>query len=808
MSLDSETARDFDRPSEGYEYPSISSEQQPFFDESSFIEQDDADYRFRISSGPNAGSPFAVHAESRHEPVSHIQMAVGARPVSKSKLRSAEEARLPSPQMYQLAMNNSANCLKRGDVDSSVAWFVEAPAVPIAFASQYARTAGLVKDLRDQLMQERSDNIPLLCSFAISCASKGFPHFLYRLLPHIARFSAYERLNPFWNEFSQRARNTFKIYRPASSMPLLERTLIQLGNRIVRTLYLSEKYVDSLNFLKDLRSEERPLADPKDVAIEPDTYRIFLEELHRHQAHPSLIAQVESLYKADYVQSASADESTSSASSLHIPEVGSRNTVPDASHGISEEYATPSEGAADLLHPKAEENILAITPKAEFTRLCEMVQRGETIDRKTLTEFSRLCVERDVSYLFRTLARKMAVPTSERLQQQLFGQMARGHLPSVRVLSKFIDTCLQGRQPELAVQLGKWMQKQGMRYGSLWACARIHRLIKRGDRRSARDALQLYHDHFLLNGLPEPITRYLQKLDDSMEVQPSKFEHSLALPSESANASLAQIPSLEGEWRAASGKLRLPASSHSIVLAIQAWLTMFPTEASVTETYRSFLAVSYVDSEDARIPSQLMPDQVSFGPFLKYLSRKGKVAEAMRILNDMKERGVMPNAHNWDTVIGGFAKTGNYKMVGNIIQRMQHAQEILVHGQLSVDEERAFDQAGDSNSSLPQYVAVAGANGNPELGDMHRLLEGFEFQPPTIVTYTTTIRGFALAGKLERARYYMKKMFTARGPDGDLLYRFGRTPQAEKVLDILARMDRLAETGRRVSQRRVYAKLQ
>lgn len=791
ISLDSETARDFDRPSEGYEYPSIAGEQQSFLDEASFIEEDEADYRFKIPApSSQASTPSFSTTVETEDLVPQMHMALGARALSRAKL-NPNSAVLSIPQMHQVAMNNSANCLKRGDLDSALAWFIDAPVVPIAFSNQYARIATLTYDLRDRLMQERSNNIALLMSFATSCASKGFPRCLYRIVPHIARFSTYERLKPFWNDLCQQARRSFKLYRPASSMPLLERTLLQVGNRVIRNLYLSENYLDALRFLKDIRSQERRHADPSVSAVEFDTYRIFMEELKRHNTHPALYSEVESLCQTDY--------GTLQVASPLAEEEIRQETTTSASLDAPGEY----EARASRLEPTAK----LLTPKTEYNRLSGLVMRGETIDRQVLSNFSKLCIANDSSYLARSLARTMAMSSSEKESRLLINEMRQGELPTARRLSSFIDTCVRSRQQQTAANLGRWMEKQGMRFRGLWIIARMHRLVRQGDERAARDALQLYKDNYLSNGLPEPIIRYFETIEDRGQERREVQDSFLALAEPGSNQSddLATLT----EDQLVQERSRIPASSHSIAMAIQAWLILNPHESNITETYQSFLSVSYAVDEDFRTPSQLMPDQVTFGVFLQNLSRNGKHTQAMRVLEDMKKRGIMPNQHNWDTVIGAFAKAGSHQVVANVISRMENAQgrfQQQDHQASGYEAEVTTSETPPSNYTMKPF-AVTERQYDPELGDINRLLEGFQFYPPTLVTYTTTIRGFAIAGRLDKAKYYMKKMFTARDLDGDLLYRFGKSSHAEKVLDIITQMSNLADVGRKVSQRREYSKV-
>ncbi|KAK9893622.1 hypothetical protein P389DRAFT_175223 [Cystobasidium minutum MCA 4210] len=805
VALDSDTARDFDLPSSGYEYPSIAgtAEEPSLFDGASFVEPDDAQYHFDLPlTSAKSNRRNSKTAESSRAADSYVRQQAGDTQMGPSPSSASIEAvveqiklspqdlALSSSRMAMVALGNAANCLKRNDLDSAVSWFIESPPFPSTFASQRARLELLVSTLCAKLLEERSQEMPLLMAFATAAASKGFASLLLRLIPHISRFSPYEKLDPFWKEFSNRARAAAKNSKAETS---IDRTLNRIGNRIIRSLCLSENYVDGLKFLRLMRSQGQSSLQPGAKPIESETYRIFLEELRRHDTHPSLYEGVKICSNADYPKlpkvaaEAASTPSNVAGTATEPSNLAQRQAQVDALAASAAEHVQPS----------------ATSAKLDYVRLARKAQTGEIIGTEELAHFAELCQRDGVSYLQRSLAKKMAMTSAERQYKALVDEMTEGQLPTTTRLSSFIEYCIQGRQPRLADNLGEWMQNRSMRFRSLWVCARIHRLIRKGEKKAAYDALRIYKQHFFFNGLPQPILDFFKTLDDTPLVIPPAqptlaqneeeqglvritTENGLAMPTETASGDQ-PMPSSE--------HVRVPASSHSIAMAIQAWLQFDGRVENINATYDSFIKVSYLESEDVRTPTHLMPDQVSFGPFLKHLSRLGQTSDAMAVMRGMLRRGVMPNAHNWTTVLGGFAKEGHRNMVSGIMKRMDKAAVAERHGIAPDQLNQELGEAYNRGTNVPYFTASS-----PKA--VNRLLDGFTFYPPTLATYVTVIRGLCLAGDLEKAKYYVRDMFAARTVSGDRLYKFGENKQAETALDVIMQMDKLATLGRVVTYRR------
>lgn len=798
VALDSDTARDFDRPSSGYEYPSIAGAEEPsFLDEASFIEPDDAEYHSNwspsISSDPQ---PTPSH-QRQVENIQPQQVGPSTLAVPLPKAHTQDLA-LSNSRMAMLALGNAANCLKRNDLDSAVAWFIDSPPVPSTFASQRMRLELLVSSLSTKLLEERSQDMSLLKAFAVAAASKGFSRQLLRVIPHISRFSTYERLEPFWKDFTTNARDAYKSTKRESHLPALERSVFRIGNRIVRSLCLSGNYVDCLKFVRLLRADSQLHTSPTLKAIEAETYRILMEELRRHKTHPSLFEEVKRCSTIDYPEAALGPPTTMSAATAKTAKAPTSEPVNMAQRQA--QLAALAESASEHTLPSV------TSAKSEYLRLSRIAHGGYPIDAAELGRFAELCRRDDATYLQKSLARKMAMSGAERKHRDLIEQMQEGRLPSTSTLSAFIEHCLQGRQPKLVEHMGEWMQSRSMRFRSLWLCARIHRLIAKESKKAAYDALQIYKEHFMYNGLPVPIVDFFKSTGSSPLTIPSSHSRLppvleqpvLLLAPEGEEGSIESIePATLDESRPSRSfdNVRVPASSHSIALAIQAWLQFDRRLENVNATYESFVKVSYAEGEAVRTPTHLMPDQVSFGPFLKHLSRLDRTSDAMPIMHAMRKRGVMPNAHNWTTVLGGFAREGHRNMVSGIMKRMDKAVLAERHGASPQELDLDLVGAYNRNRRVPYYTASS-----PRA--VNEVLDGFTFYPPTLATYVTVIRGLCLAGDLEKAKYYVRDMFAARTISGDRLYRFGENKQAEAALDVIMQMDKLATVGRVVTHRR------
>lgn len=779
VALDSETARDFDRPSKGYDYPSIGDAgDYNFLDEASFVEPDDAEYHVKFSLSREPRLALEESEDAQHTIHRTVMGTRALTPNDKQRQTALSDSR-----RAMLALGNAANCLQRNDLDSAVAWFIDAPKVPVSFANQQQRLQSLVNSLTLKLMENRPQDIPLLMAFATSAASKGCARQLLRLIPHISRFSSYDRLEPFWKQLFTEVQASASSRHSESSPSTLDPILSRLGNRIIRSLFLSEDYSGALKFLELLRAQVHRLPEQGKPAIESETYRIFLEEIQRRTVDPSIYGQVDHYRKADHPElfSSSPSESKSASPTLDV-----KDALPKRS--------SLQDDAIDLL-PSAK----PVTPKSEYARITEMIYRGESVDQQEVAAFASLCNESDTAYLYRALKRKLAVSSVEREYRRLKTQMTEGRLPQVKSLAAFINHCRDARQPELALKLDIWMGKQEMRFKSLWMLARMYRLVHRGDKQGPQEALRFYKKHFMHDGLPAPILEYFKSLPDTY-VEKEYVQLHLAAPVEGSSLAIPEEAGFFSQARYNPVRSRLPASSHGIAMAIHAWLKINPREENIMETYRSFIRVSYTDKMAVRTPAHLMPDQVSFGPFLKYLTRIGKSFEALNIAQGMRERGVMPNAHNWATVAGGFAREGNRKMVAAILTRMREAALPVPGKDRRTTQSQHLASEGTVQEAQPTRKQTRTQSLTQKTSDAS--LEGFTFHPPSIVTYVTIIRGLLLAGDVDKAKDYSQAMFVARGASGERLYRFGENPKAEAALDIMLNMGKLAEQGRRSTTRR------
>jgi pentatricopeptide repeat protein len=448
------------------------------------------------------------------------------------------------------------------------------------------------------------------------------------------------------------------------------------------------------------------------------------------------------------------------------------------------------------LAAKLSRNLRIREARADYHRLGEEIHKGNLPNQVELARFAALCQEHNCLHYYERILERVAITQVEAQKRQLMSKMREGRLPSASELGAFVDTCVQAHQPHLASEVGQWMMRQPPRFKSLWICARVHRLLTSGSSEGARDALIVFSQHYLYDGVPDNLKAYMQALPTASSVRslPGLEE---VLPAVRMDESQSSTPH----------KPQMLASSHAIALALKAWFTLDPSPENVLDTYRSFISIYYNPHSDGNIPLPMMPDQVSFDIFLTPLAKKGRAEEAMRIMRQALQLGVVPNAHNWDNVIGGFAKAGNSRMVTYILERMEGAGQIQVDSVIDPSSESA-SQAQDTNTVRPTQDLQKASTLPSPLGSAVSLngqqqLDGFTFYPPSIVTYATVIRGMCLAGNLKAAQYFVRRMFAAKSPSGERIYRFMENEQAERALKIVSEMERMDKIGARTNAQRV-----
>lgn len=229
------------------------------------------------------------------------------------------------------------------------------------------------------------------------------------------------------------------------------------------------------------------------------------------------------------------------------------------------------------------------------------------------------------------------------------------------------------------------------------------------------------------------------------------------------------------------GRNRWP-STHTIAMAWQSVVAFANDLQSLELLYREFL--DYWDRyspssgmEDWQVspkgfpsnirfqyPPIMKPDAVHFHVFVSAFSRLQGAKGVMRVMNDMHARDIRPDAHTW-TVLAGNYVGEDFDSVERILSRME--------------------------TTLPKG-AIPAASTIPK--DAPRIRTGPLPRPanwipgPTLVTYTTILRGLVDQDKLEEAREFEVRMKEAGYVDGS-------DEHTENVLELL----RVRESTPRVS---------
>ncbi|CAD6566442.1 MAG: hypothetical protein CYPHOPRED_000715 [Cyphobasidiales sp. Tagirdzhanova-0007] len=766
--IDQALAREFDKPQEGFSFP-VSPPQEQL---NSFMEEDAAEYTQRTKIEAKLASDVESTATLR-------------RTVPKANIST------PSVGIQPLPYVKIQHCLNRGDTESALAWFEQAPALAgLAGRQQRLGQLRTMRALQAAVLTDHAKDVDVLLDFGLLSAQKGFTASLgHALLAHIARFSGYERLQPFWSSYTAIARQA------AFSLSVLEKQRLEAvldstANIIIRAQCLAARYMDALSLLRDgrtrqLRVSRSPASSVYRSPIEAFTYKLFLEEVSRHKAHPAIFQELSSLARQDWP-----------APVLSNPRLQPTSTALRAETSLS---------SIQLKRQTGIDN-----PKAAYIKLRRMIFEGIRPTALDMGNFARLCREQGTSHLLSALERQLTMPEAELEHDRLKFIMQEGLLPSSEELRLFIESCRYARCLGLAKALGDWMESQGARFKSLWVTARMLRLVKLGGPTDARRALDLFAKSFVMVGVPDQIREHARAQQEWILLQMegmSGLDYS-GPPIFTDQPTTTAMPSVEPH--------RLWPSSHGISIAIKALFLLHPASSDyVQSVYSSFSSASYFATT---LPLSMLPDAVSYDTFLLPLVRLGTPEVALGILHDMLDRGLVPNQHNWDVVIGGFAKQGDLKMVNEIFLRRELQRQVRFADRvkspkaaLQIGNHSAFDgHFGNffTQEHLPlRSTLVEDAtnmssnalhrNGNPVTG-----LARFPFPAPTIVTYATVIRGLLLAGKLADAKVYRSRMYDGKDENGGRIYRFGESPKADKALQILDSMEKLDRVGKSKYEKR------
>ena len=680
------------------------------------------------------------------------------------KATAIEAARLglTNRQMRERAFQRLETCLDRRQLDLAITWLQRSPScAQVEDANPYFR---LLSRLQTALLATEGKNLDILIEFALTVAAKHhhIGHGRSPLIAHIARYSPPTRLKKFWRLYTLQARLASEG-APLRSRLAVERNLEANANIVIRQLALAGRFRDAVEMVLYTRSGQiRPNTNlsasfryhPKAV-IQESTYRILVQELGRHQSDRDLIRMVVSLQNEDWPLS-----------------------------------ATPIRSLDPERHAKVVRLRIAQMKAPQYYRL--LSHRITVGILPTSNDMGRLLKKSRGSHgdtLVRALRRQVDRYKNAEEAARLRETMIAGGIPTAKGLAGFVQRCLKAGAPEDAVTFGQWMLQQHPRHRSLWHTARIYRLVSssrrgvigRGDHERAARALFLYAREFNSVGLPNPMVDYMR----------TEWPNELT----------------------AGGHLKLWPSSHTITLAIGAWLKLKPTYENIMSTYSSFVKESYQRFDPKPfMPRQVLPDQTSFQPFLVALVKLRKADDAFDILREMASRGVMPSAHNWDVVLGAYAAKGDLDLVDSIMQRRIETHNVVAEAENADADVLAFDadlkvlESGDRPSQDKPFAkqfssfftsaqGLVPAEGSDSKGQVDQAfkLDDFRFPAADTVSYRSIISGFCKAKCLEAAMVYKKRLYEARKPDGSLLYKWRDNLQTDTALSVLDSMVSSAE---------------
>lgn len=127
--------------------------------------------------------------------------------------------------------------------------------------------------------------------------------------------------------------------------------------------------------------------------------------------------------------------------------------------------------------------------------------------------------------------------------------------------------------------------------------------------------------------------------------------------------------------------------------------------------YQSFFKTFYGSQA---CPVELRPDVVTYQPFIEAFAAQNMPYRCMEILTDMCGQGVKPDSRSWAPIFGALARQPDPKLVFTILNKME-----------------------DSTYKVPAELGA-------QESQLEMILE--DAPAPTIATYTTLIKGFAMSG--------------------------------------------------------------
>lgn len=646
-------------------------------------------------------------------------------------------------------------------------------------------TAQLVK----AALQRHPDDVRALMHLAEVASRKGFAARIpFDLLAHIARFSSYEALQPFWYRYSIVARQHALYYPTEERREKLERGISQGTNRVIRAQVLAGRHVDAVNFLRDVRrgrlSEAATESTPA-PAVEAFTYKLLYEEIVRHGAHPRLASEVLSLWRKDWPADRYGDSSEQTSSTPSI----ARSILRDARRQLQQILKQVRSGTRPSL--------------AEIDRLKSICETNG---------FQSILQRLDETFEDSPLLRRM-----ESIKQ---AQGSGEHIPADS-LQLFIDECHTSRRKDLLQEMQDWLSAKGPRAKSAWVCAQMARLTRTGRRADATRAIQLFQNTFSMVGVPQELklfraeagpeffpedkpagSAWIDSVPDSPQTtaavatgeRPTTLDITSSGPSQ---------PSSSSDSRRRDTKIW--PSSHGLSLALTAYFTLHPAARDVQNVYASLVDAVY--RTRTNLPAPMLPDAVTLEVFIHPLIKQGRTDLALELAADMVSRGVTTNTHNWNLVIGGFAREGNTAAVDAILAKMEES-KLSAQAQAQAGSHQTSSSSSNAQDGTLAFFDQglkfprAGTPFTPGTSPWTATLAAVSLPPPDIVTYTTVIRGLALAKNVRAAAATRTRLLRAQDAGGRRIYRPGENAQTDKALEILASMDQLDVRGQLLQQSR------
>ncbi|CAN4089938.1 unnamed protein product [Withania somnifera] len=187
------------------------------------------------------------------------------------------------------------------------------------------------------------------------------------------------------------------------------------------------------------------------------------------------------------------------------------------------------------------------------------------------------------------------------------------------------------------------------------------------------------------------------------------------------------------------------------------------------------------------------PNVVSFTILVDALCKVGKVSEAFSTLDVMKEKGILPNLHTYNSLIRGLLRKKIHGISWIEVTAYTYILIIDYYGK-SGEPDKALEtfEMMKAHGIVPNIVACNASLYSVEemvrLGEAKRIVDGIRESGyiPNSITYNTMMNCYSNAGKIDEAIKLLSEMLE-RGCDPDvivvnslidILYKDGRASEA------------------------------